>query len=34
MIYFERIKHDKSRLYSAKANLDTIDNAVKNQLGN
>ncbi|CAF1605180.1 unnamed protein product [Adineta ricciae] len=29
-----KIKHDKSRLYSAKANLDTIDNAVKNQLAN
>ncbi|CAF1554685.1 unnamed protein product, partial [Adineta steineri] len=29
-----KIKHDKSHLYSAKANLDTIDNAVKNQLTN
>ncbi|CAF0918361.1 unnamed protein product [Rotaria sp. Silwood1] len=29
-----KIKHDKSHLYSAKANLDTIDNAVKNQLAN
>ncbi|UJR38232.1 hypothetical protein I4U23_030905 [Adineta vaga] len=29
-----KIKHDKSRLYTAKANLDTIDNAVKNQLAN
>ncbi len=27
-----RIKHSKSNLYSAKANLDTIDNAVRNQL--
>ncbi len=27
-----RIKHNKSNLYSAKANLDTIENAVKNQL--
>ncbi|CAF0807819.1 unnamed protein product [Rotaria sordida] len=29
-----KIKHDKSHLYSAKAHLDTIDNAVKNQLAN
>ncbi|CAF3321125.1 unnamed protein product [Rotaria socialis] len=29
-----KIKHDKSRLYTAKANLDTIDNGVKNQLAN
>ncbi|CAF3155668.1 unnamed protein product [Rotaria sp. Silwood2] len=29
-----KIKHNKSNLYSAKANLDIIDNAVKNQLTN
>lgn len=27
-----KIKHSKTQLYSAKANLDSIDNAVKNQL--
>ncbi|UJR08106.1 hypothetical protein I4U23_012383 [Adineta vaga] len=29
-----KIKHDKSNLYAAKANLDTIDNAVKTQCTN
>ncbi|CAF1175061.1 unnamed protein product [Rotaria sordida] len=29
-----KIRHNKSNLYSARANLDTIDNAVKNQLTN
>jgi division protein CdvB (Snf7/Vps24/ESCRT-III family) len=33
-VFSSRIKHDKGRLYSAKANLDTIDNVVKNQLAN
>ena len=27
------MKHSKTQLYGAKANLDSIDNAVKNQLG-
>ncbi len=27
-----KVKHNKSRLYSAIANLDTIDNCVKSQL--
>ncbi|CAF1556298.1 unnamed protein product [Rotaria sp. Silwood1] len=29
-----KLKHNKSNLYSAKANLDTIDNSIKNQLLN